>query len=105
MSWIHLVVTTTSFECVVSSNCLHCMLHHSEHCCIIIGGTSLGCRCSRVVTFTTTRLRGPGFNPWPGQKFEKGNFCFRRTPAVVKACHPCRVRLIKRLSYPILLLM
>ena len=47
---------------------------------------------SRVVTFTAIRLRGPGFKPRPGQKFENENFCFRRTLAVVKACHPCRVR-------------
>src|SRR6218665_3610855 len=54
-----------------------------------------GCRHSRVVTFTAIRLRGPGFKPRPRQKFENENFCFRRTPAVVKACHLCRVRPIK----------
>ena len=66
------------------------------------------CHRSRVVTFTAIRLRGPGFKPRPGQRFENENFCFRRTPSVVKACHPCRVRLIKTplyktdfLSYPI----
>jgi len=45
-----------------------------------------------VVTFTAIRLRVPGFKPRPGQKFENENFCFMRTPAVVKACHSCRVR-------------
>src|SRR6218665_2235179 len=54
----------------------------------------LGCHRSRVVKFTATRLRGPGFKPRPGQKIENENFCFKRTPAVVKACHPRRVRLI-----------
>src|SRR6218665_1173883 len=39
------------------------------------------------------------FKPRPGQKFENENFCFRHTPAVVKACHPFRVRLIKTLLY------
>ena len=29
-----------------------------------------GVRCSRVVTFAAIRLRGPGFKPRPGQKFE-----------------------------------
>jgi len=58
-----------------------------------------GCRRNRVVTFTAIRLRGPGFKPRPGQKLENENFCFRRTPAVVKACHPCRVRLIKTPLY------
>src|SRR6218665_855719 len=68
----------------------------------------LGCRRSRVVTLTAIRLRGPGFKPQPGQTFESEYFCFRRTPAVVKACHSCRVRLIKTplyknlISYPIL---
>src|SRR6218665_543923 len=62
------------------------------------GGThKSGCRRSRVVTFTAIRLRGPGFKPRPGQKFENENVCFRRTPAVVMACHPCRLRLIKNL--------
>src|SRR6218665_3739585 len=56
------------------------------------------CR-SRVVMFTAIRLRGPGFKPRPGQKFENENFCFRRTPAVVNACHPCRVRPIKTPLY------
>jgi len=54
---------------------------------------------SRVVTFTAIRLRGPGLKPRPGQKSENENFCFRRTPAVVKACHPCRVGLIKTPLY------
>src|SRR6218665_2539398 len=54
---------------------------------------------SQVVTFTAIRLRGSGFKLRPGQKFENENFCFRRTPAVVKACHPCRVRLIKMPLY------
>ena len=31
---------------------------------------------SRVVTFTAIRLRGPGFKPRPGQKFENENFLF-----------------------------
>src|SRR6218665_1332816 len=53
----------------------------------------------RVVTFTAIRLRGPGFKTRPRQKFENENFCFRRTPAVVKACHSCRVRLIKTPLY------
>src|SRR6218665_2391031 len=52
-----------------------------------------GWRRSRVVTFTAIRLRGPEF------KFENENVCFRRTPAVVKACHPCRVRPIKTPLY------
>ena len=60
---------------------------------------TLGWRRSRVVTFTAIRLRGPAFKPRPGQKFENKNFCFRRTPAVVKACHPCRVRQIKTPLY------
>ena len=30
----------------------------------------VGVRCSRVVTFAAIRLRGPGFKPRPGQKFE-----------------------------------
>src|SRR6218665_734473 len=59
--------------------------------------TETPCRRSRVVTFTAIRLRGPGFKQ--GQKFEKENFCFRRTTAVVKACHPCRVRPIKTPLY------
>jgi len=54
--------------------------------------SNLGCRRSRVVTFSAIR---PWLKARPGQKFENENFCFRRTPAVVKACHPCRVRLIK----------
>src|SRR6218665_2894575 len=58
-----------------------------------------GCCCSRVVTFTAIRLQGPGFKPRPGQKFENENLCFRRTPSVVKACHSCRVRLIKTPLY------
>src|SRR6218665_1211179 len=33
-------------------------------------------RRSRVVTFTAIRLRGPGFKPRPGQKFENENVCF-----------------------------
>src|SRR6218665_449408 len=41
------------------------------------------------------RLQGPGFKPRPGQKFENENYCFRRTPTVMKACNPCRVRPIK----------
>src|SRR6218665_1351346 len=52
------------------------------------------CR-SRGVTLTGIRLRGPGLKPRPGQKFENENFCFRRTPAVVKVCLPCSVRPIK----------
>src|SRR6218665_2987863 len=60
---------------------------------------SRGCRRSRAVTFTAIRLRGPGLKSRPGQKFENKNFCFRRTPAVVKACHPCRVRLVKTPLY------
>jgi len=36
-----------------------------------------------VITFMAIRLRGPGFKPRPGQKFENENFCFNRTPAVV----------------------
>src|SRR6218665_2060086 len=59
----------------------------------------IGCRRSRVVTFTAIRLRGPGFKPRLGQTFENETFCFRRTPAVVKACRPCRARLIKRPLY------
>ena len=51
-----------------------------------------GVRRNRVVTFTAIRLRGPGFKPRPWQKFENENFSFNRTPAVVKACHACRVR-------------
>ena len=58
-----------------------------------------GCRRSRVVTFTAIRLRGPGLKSRPEQKFENENFCFRRPPAVVKACHPCRVRPIKTPLY------
>jgi len=42
------------------------------------GCSSFGVRRSRVVTFTAI--------------FENENFCFNRTQAVVKACHPCRVR-------------
>src|SRR6218665_3375486 len=61
---------------------------------------ALGCRRSRVVKFTATRLRGPGFKPRPGQKFENENFCFKRTPTVVKACHPRRVRLRRRYIKP-----
>ena len=49
--------------------------------------------------FMAIRLRGPGFKPRKGQKFENENFCFRRTPAVVKACQPCRVRPIKTPLY------
>src|SRR6218665_1748081 len=47
----------------------------------------MGCRRSRVVTYALSaiRLRGPGFKPRPGQKFENEHFCFRCTPAVVKA--------------------
>src|SRR6218665_3838348 len=56
-------------------------------------------RRSRVVTFTAITLRGPRFKPRPGQKFDKENLCYRRTPAVVKACHPCRVRPIKTPLY------
>src|SRR6218665_921559 len=59
----------------------------------------MGCRRGRVVTFTAIRLRGLGFKPPPGRKFENENFCFRRIPAVVKACHPCRVRPIKTPLY------
>src|SRR6218665_208111 len=64
-----------------------------------INKTHRGCRRSRVVTFMAIRLRGSGFKPRPEQKFENENFCFRRTPAVVKACHPCRVRPIKTPLY------
>src|SRR6218665_96450 len=32
--------------------------------------SALGVRRSRVVTFAAIRLRGPGFKPRPGQKFE-----------------------------------
>ena len=49
--------------------------------------------------FTAIRLRSPGFKLQPGQKFENENFCFRRTPVVVKACHPCSVRPIKTPLY------
>ena len=63
----------------------------------------MGWRHSWVVTFMAIRLRGPGFKPRPENK----NFCFRRTPAVVKACHRAgwgqlRRRYIKPeyLSYP-----
>src|SRR6218665_3703576 len=42
---------------------------------------------------------GTRFKHRPGQKFENENFCFRRTPAVVKACHPCRARPIKTPLY------
>src|SRR6218665_1104978 len=66
-------------------------------CVCMCGG--LGCRRSRVVTFTAIRLRGPGFKPRPGQKFENENFCFGLTPAVVKVCHSCNVRLIKTPLY------
>src|SRR6218665_768199 len=52
-----------------------------------------------VVTFKAIRLRGPRFKPRQGQKFENENFCFRRTPAVVKACHPFRMRPIKTPLY------
>jgi len=51
-----------------------------------------GCRRNRVATFMAIRLRGPGIKLRPGQKFENENVCLRRTPAVVKACHPCSVR-------------
>src|SRR6218665_3870424 len=61
---------------------------------LLLGKSTWGCRRSRVVTFTAIRLRGPGFKPRPGQKFENENFCL-----VVKACHPCRVRLIKTPLY------
>src|SRR6218665_4226655 len=62
-------------------------------------GPIMGWLRSRVVTFTAIRLRGPGFEPRPRQKFENENVCFRRTSAVVKACHPCRVRPIKTQLY------
>src|SRR6218665_385491 len=65
----------------------------------VICSFSVGWRRSRVVTFTAIRLRGPGFKPRPEQIFENENFCFRSTLAVVKACHPCRVRPIKTLLY------
>src|SRR6218665_4213982 len=70
---------------------------------VVYSGTDIvvgaGWRGSRVVMFTAIRLRGLRFKPWPGQKFENKNFCFRRTPAVVKACHPCTVRPIKTPLY------
>src|SRR6218665_767225 len=47
---------------------------------------AFGWRRSQVVTFTAFRLQGPRFKPWPGHKFEEKKFCFRSTPAVVKAC-------------------
>src|SRR6218665_1091148 len=59
----------------------------------------LGWRRSRVVTFTAIRLRGPGFKFRPGQKFENENVCFRRTPAMLMACHLCRMRPIKTPLY------
>src|SRR6218665_1323620 len=75
--------------CVCMYACTYaCSVSHVEH-------FGRGCRRSRGVTFTAIRLRGPGFKLRLGQKFENEHFCFRRTPAVVKACHPCRVRLIK----------
>src|SRR6218665_464905 len=40
-----------------------------------------------------------GSNPGQGRNLKNENFCFRRTPAVVKVCHPCRVRLIKTPLY------
>ena len=69
------------------------------------GGAVVECGVvrSRVVMFTAIRLQGPEFNPRPGQKFENENFCFRRTPAVVKTFHPCRVRPIKTPLYKTLL--
>src|SRR6218665_1626844 len=35
-----------------------------------MGYAVVGVRSSRVVTFAAIRLRGPGFKPRPGQKFE-----------------------------------
>src|SRR6218665_1731792 len=58
-----------------------------------------GWRRSRVVTFTAIRRRGLGFKSRPGQKFGNKNLCFRRTPAVLKACHLCRMRPIKTPLY------
>src|SRR6218665_1947720 len=58
------------------------------------GPSLLGWRRSRVETFNAIRLRGPGSNPGQGRNLKR-DFCFSRAPAVVKACHPCRVRPIK----------
>src|SRR6218665_1399537 len=60
----------------------------AEHLKTIFDNVSsydLECRRSRMVTFTAIRLRGPGFKPRPGQKFENEHFRLRRTLAVVKA--------------------
>jgi len=41
-------------------------------CIICLGGGgrpwTVGCRCSRLVTFMAIRLRSPGFKPRPRQK-------------------------------------
>src|SRR6218665_2193803 len=59
----------------------------------------LGGRRSRGGTFTAIRRRGPGVKTRPGAKIGNKNFCFRRTPAVLKACHLCRMRPIKTPLY------
>src|SRR6218665_526133 len=92
----------------LNKSCDNRVKYYDRSCKKIRPTVNLGCRRSRVFTFTVIRLRGPKFTPRPGQKFENEHFCFRRTPAVVKACPPCRVRLIKTplykknlISYPI----
>ena len=42
---------------------------------------AMGCRRSRVVTFNAIRLRGPGFKPRSGQKFEKRKFLLQAHPS------------------------
>src|SRR6218665_1256376 len=61
--------------------CLHSLCEKMQSVKILL------CRRSRVVSFTAIRLRGPGFKPRPGQKFENENFCFRRTPAQGRPSH------------------
>ena len=52
----------------------------------------MGWRRSRVVTFTAIRLRGPGFKPWPGQKFENENLYFYLSyPSGGEGVSPVRV--------------
>ena len=56
---------------------------------------SLGVCRSPMVTFAAIRLRGPGFEPWPGQKFEM-RFLLHLHPSGGEGVSPVQGEAIRR---------
>src|SRR6218665_2041798 len=70
-------LTSLKFDYLLSRQCLP----STHYRCAVVEWC-----CSRPLD---CEVRGS--NLGQGRNFKRG-FCFIRTPAVVKACHPCRLR-------------